>query len=285
MNCATPHCSPASSSALVPPKSMRSKVSPRRGFSTGYPSNCEALTTAFAPASASLSDTDSNTSACTKSQFLILSLARAAAGFRVSTRTVVAGIAAIRRAMLRPIKPLPPAIAIVRFSIDLLAALPGGFERLAPNHLAAATPRFLAAIGDDYLAARNRDRGPARDFEALERIVVGARVHLGAVHDHLALGLEDDQVGVRPFGDHALLRIHAEDARGIGRDQIDHALKRDAVLFHTFRIEHRHEGLEVRHPRHHAREAVRRELVVERPAAVIGRDHVHGAVGQRLPDG
>src|SRR5208282_542919 len=133
-----------------------------------------------APVSASDSEAGSVISPRTKSARTSLSLARAASGLRLMTRTVSTGIAASRRTIARPMKPEPPAIAMTFGSMyasmsgDRLRLAPARREAIAREKLAATRVRHGVAIFKNHPAARNRFARPAGHLEAFEGIVVGA---------------------------------------------------------------------------------------------------------------
>src|SRR5262249_6734838 len=111
----------------------------------------------------------------------------------------------------------PPARAAPR-----PAPSPDAARRPPPQQEAPA-PRAThqLALARPPLPARHRQHWRALEREAVERVVAGARVQPALVDDAGARGVEQDEVRVAADRDRPLLRIQAEDARGVGREGAD----------------------------------------------------------------
>src|SRR6266540_2267379 len=107
-------------------------------------------------------------------------------------------------------------------------------------------PGTHLAVRESDLPAKQRDRGPTGDVAAFIRVVVAGRVHLARVDRSPPGGIEDHQIRVGADGDGALARGQTGDARGRGREHLDHAFEGDAAAAHALRVEHRQHRLEVR---------------------------------------
>src|SRR5439155_12548113 len=87
----------------------------------------------------------------------------------------------------------------------------GGIDLALKQAAVGGAAQELAALGDD-LAAQERHHRPARDRPPFPGAVV-AHVEVLAGERPLHAGVDQDEVGVAAGGDHALLRIEAEDPR------------------------------------------------------------------------
>src|SRR5438445_7750475 len=98
----------------------------------------------------------------------------------------------------------------------------------------ASVPRLTehpAVVSDDPAPQEGHHR-PARDLPALPRAVVGDVEVLP--RERLAdPGVDEDEVGVAPRRDHALLRVEPEDPRGVGGGHGGEALERHTALDHA----------------------------------------------------
>src|SRR5712691_6015361 len=82
--------------------------------------------------------------------------------------------------------------------------------------------------GVDDGAASGEDRfGRALDANALEHGIVHAHMMGLRADDFLVIGIEDDEVSVRAYGNGALARIKSKEFCGRGRDELDKTVRRE----------------------------------------------------------
>src|SRR5580765_5407043 len=98
----------------------------------------------------------------------------------------------------------------------------------------APGPEQLAVVGDD-LAAQQGHHRPAGYRPPLPRAVV-AHVEVLAPERLFDGRVDHAEVGVAARRDDALLRVHAEDLRGIGRGDVGEAAARHAALDHALAV-------------------------------------------------
>ena len=158
--------------------------------------------------------------------------------------------------------------------------------RFAAEVLAASGLADELAFRNDQLAAGIDVAGVAAHLEAFEHGVVDAHV-VGCGGDGvLGVGIPEDDVGVAAGGEHALLRIHAEDARGRGGDEFDEAIEGEVALAHAVMMEELQAVFDARAAVGNLGEVVfaERLLIFEAERAVVGGDDLQIVFAQAVPE-
>src|SRR6185436_20765887 len=99
------------------------------------------------------------------------------------------------------------------------------------SQAALARPREDLAVRVRDLAAKQRDRRPARDLPSLVGVVVARGVHLARTDRARALRIEDHDVGIVAYRDLALAAQTSEARRRRG-EHVDHALDTEPAAAH-----------------------------------------------------
>src|SRR5215510_2056835 len=101
----------------------------------------------------------------------------------------------------------------------------------------------------------------------------------------LAVGIEDDEIGVTAHGNCALTRVKSEKLGGSGRNQLDEAIHAEASLCYAARIHQAHAMLDSRTTVGNLGEVSDAEflLLLEAERAVVGRDDLQVIVLKSLP--
>src|SRR3954468_23523936 len=82
------------------------------------------------------------------------------------------------------------------------------------------------------------DLGGTAHLGPLEEVVIYVRVVRLGGDFHPLLGVEDDDVGVAADRDRPFARVHAEELRRVGRDELYEPVHRDAALPDAEVVEH-----------------------------------------------
>src|SRR6266404_4633601 len=110
--------------------------------------------------------------------------------------------------------------------------------------LTRAAKKLLAL--DQNASAGEHHVGHAGHLDAFEHGVVHAHVMGLGADGVLALGIEDDQVGITAHRDRAFTGIEAEEFGRSGGDQFDEAIYAEASLRHSARVHQAHAMLDAR---------------------------------------
>src|SRR4051812_10966543 len=177
------------------------------------------------------------------------------------------------------------ASTVIAFTTDRRSAHPGVIGRRPLDEPAIAlSPRELT-VADDDRAARQDDVAAALDGSALVAGVVDVHV-MGGRGDRVSpVRVVDDDVGVGPDRDRALLREHPEHLRGRGRDDLDPAFARDAATDDAPVVEKVDAVLDPGQAVRDLPEVVPSELLlpVEVERAVVGRNELEVVLDETRP--
>src|ERR671922_559955 len=178
-------------------------------------------------------------------------------------------------------------------SLSVLTGLNGRRARAEP--LAEAGPLDVAAVPrlgdeltvlDDDLTADERDRRLSGHLGSFVQVVVAGRVVRLHRQGVLAVGVEDDEVGVAADRDRPLARVEPEELRGLRRVELDEPVEVEASRADAELVQDHQAILDARRTVRDLREVVPAErlLVVEPERRVVGRDHRQRVGPQRFPE-
>src|SRR4051794_27306669 len=170
-------------------------------------------------------------------------------------------------------------------NIGLFLSEPGVVGRAALEEPPVAPAALELAVLHDHRPATQHDVRPALDLPALVAAVVHVHVVAAGADRALAVRVVDHEVRVRADRNRALLRVHAEQPRGLGRDDLDPALLADLPAHDAAVVQQVDAVLDARQPVGDLPEVAAPQLLLamEVERAVIGRDHLEVVLPEARP--
>src|SRR5437870_11231348 len=153
----------------------------------------------------------------------------------------------------------------------------------SPDELPVARVAGEPAVLDDDPTAEDRGDGPALDRPALPGAVV-AHMKVLARERLPDRRIDDDEVGVAPGRDDALLGVEPEDPRGVRGGHLGEALERHPALHHALGEDDPHTRLRAEVAAGHVLELPAAELQLERRRELIGRRRRDAVPHEPVPE-